>query len=1677
MASDARPRSPPSGARRRRDFNRSPLVAPGAVRCSVRRAPPPRSCPCRCCSEEALAACLGRAAPDRRTLERLQRRLGRGARDERPSRHQRLQALTERLLPRAPAPLSAPALPAPPPVPPPRARHRHSPARGLSVDRCDDFDADNITLVRVEPRSIVGSYAQKTIPYRSASFSQGDFAQDEYYRGAAVRQRSIFDFGRRPAEADAVGAGAAPRDDAESSSIAADENTTEGGSVASVDSAVGSDEGLLAHASPAARSPPPDASPHKQLGARSLTHPLPRRIPSVREEGSADAGGSLPALMAPRVLHELREESDGSQADSAQAHSEGTSPLEPAQPFAFPPLPAPPPNACANLDCECASVPNTCDNTVSAVESSIPVPVYECIVKQWSKELPPEEPQRSDHASDGSLDRDKEDETITSEQVANLLAAVQNPCTPAPVGVRERRRPFDKIKRRKGIYITTASDDGGEEDNLTSINGCKRENSDASLQEMRLSTETRSSSLLGDKSDDSCTNGPPSPCPSDVPTLMWPRSEELRARRARFSQQSSDEREDDSYKTRRKYGVTSRGDSPSEAESDSCSRDRTASPSPFSPSDTSDVEAKRQQYMASRGPFGKNLEAPSRSMETSRRSFSDATVPSRKTSAGAAIPVNTRPRGPTHVRATSSPSKLVGVKPGADLLAELLRGSSEALSNSTAFDNVVFTLHQHNDTRTHVVVELYETEKSYVDALQILVKKYLQPLKSPENSGLLDAFLVDEIFYQVPAILNVHQVFLEQLRCRLEQWDLQQKVGDVFLEVFSKPTVMETYMSFICNLKKAKETIKSAAASRPAFARFLEAMAREHKGKLALDNLLIKPVQKFPGYKLLIQRLVKHTDQSHPDHKYLLDAQKEILELLELINCTERESLEQEQQQQTLRELEQVIEGLSNLAAADRTFLRHEPVTMPAAQGAVKDRALFLFNDTLLITSVKRRTGTIKKPIPTYQTNIVSQMEGNKYKLLMRISLADLEIVTAKEESARRVAAEVAALRADVGTLARMAELAAGLHAAAARAPLDDLLRAHLAALGRQLAARHAAHSELCCLELAPYVPRAPENFTVIFSKPEKRSSWEELINETKQKLCEYAGARPAPQFLSPVPIRKTRAGLQFTCAAPTRPPPGHPPAVWVCNSDGYVGQVCVLTLGARPQVSSCNGVCNARILCVACVPAPAPAPAPAAAAPAPAGPAHDAAAHLLTSTSSLNSISSVKPGISISDPDDSCKNIRLDSSSSSEEEDEGSSTSETQEAECPGPPAGPPPPRPPPSHAKSLSSPHTGRSPAPALPVVKSSSNPAVDKTPMGVAAGAMGGGAGVTGGAGGASEDRFQPTMWLGTEDGCVHVYNCGDNVRLKKNKLKLHHPAAVHYILYIEGKVFVALGNGELVVYCRDIDGAWAERARVSLVAGNTGSAGGGAGGAGGAGGSGAIAGMLVWGGRLWCATNSCIKIVDPHTLQVEETFQISSESKPISHMAAWGGAVWLALHNAAVLRCYRAASREMLAEINITPHVTKMLHGCDDIIRQHKAACLRVTALLAHGGSLWVGTSAGVLLTAPLARDAAPPALAGTFTIPGVPYGHTGHVRFLTVVENPVPPKQSTQKSTQPSLKTKALSRRSANADKLQKQAETSQVNQETLVISGGDGYEDFRSSSNTEDAGREDSTNHLLLWRV
>lgn len=107
----------------------------------------------------------------------------------------------------------------------------------------------------------------------------------------------------------------------------------------------------------------------------------------------------------------------------------------------------------------------------------------------------------------------------------------------------------------------------------------------------------------------------------------------------------------------------------------------------------------------------------------------------------------------------------------------------------------------------------------------------------------------------------------------------------------------------------------------------------------------------------------------------------------------------------------------------------------------------------------------------------------------------------------------------------------------------------------------------------------------------------------------------------------------------------------------------------------------------------------------------------------------------------------------------------------------------------------------------------------------------------------------------------------------------------------------------------------------------------------------------------------------------------------------------------------------------------------------------------------------------------------FCLPlGLVYGHTGHVRFLTSVEmsGSVGPKveagreftgEGSAADRPGGISIHDIHRRSSMA------ATTATMASRMLVISGGDGYEDFRNSAANEGAGRDDSTNHLLLWQV
>ncbi|KAH8295057.1 hypothetical protein KR018_006438, partial [Drosophila ironensis] len=987
------------------------------------------------------------------------------------------------------------------------------------------------------------------------------------------------------------------------------------------------------------------------------------------------------------------------------------------------------------------------------------------------------------------------------------------------------------------------------------------------------------------------------------------------------------------------------------------------------------------------------------------------------------------------------------IKPTPALLAELLKGSSENMISEQRQKTIA-------DTRTYVVQEIYRNEQSYVESLQTVVVKYLKPLKAPEHAGMIDTRTVDEIFFMVPDILEIHEKFLADLKNRLDDWDVTQKVGDAFMDTFSKLEVLEVYTSFVNNCNRAKNAIRSMKHQRPSFSKFLESTSREHKGKLTLDNLLIKPVQKFPNYELLFQRLIKHTDHEHPDTKHLQDVLKLVHDILVHINCKEREIMENGQREATLRELEGVIEGVTDLIAPDRQFLLFDLVSMPSGQGARKDRGFFLFNDLLVLTSIKKRSGTIRKPNTSIcPGTVASTLDTNKYKFLTKISLDCLEIVKAKDENIKRIVSEIETLADDCSKLQQITDITVSL-----KYPhqyLEDVIRELHRDVQRQLSERQTNDTQLNMLELTVSSPNGNQKLTVVFSKTEKRTQWEETFIEAKQKLAATLERHPIPEFLTSIPIRKTRAGLQFTCAAATL---SENRDVWVCNSDGYVGQVCIMSLHPEPNVTSCNGVCNARILCVASVPAYSSAASSRNSSGEHQEKEKDEKdkrrdpAHQPQQQSYTQQLRDYRKSISPS----------FQSASNS-----ATATPEKKKTPTPTPLA---------VGGEAADATTTGSSDT-QLELNLSSSDDEPEANAAASAAGSLNVGGGAVAVPGATLSDRVpspapsyhghqdsnpeegesnQSTMWIGTEDGCIHVYNSTDNIRIKKNRIKIEHHSAVYSILYLDNRVFVSLANGDICVYLRDGATSWNTCSSHCLSIGTVTSP---------------VTKLLNVNGRLWCSIQGIIKVLDVETLTVINQIQISSDSKPITNMTVSNNHVWISIQNSAHIKCFHSNTHQLITEVNLAPAVNKMLSNCDEIIRQHKAACLRVTSLLCCKDLIWIGTSAGVLLTIPAQGYEK----GGINIVPtGIPHGHTGHVRFLTFVETT-------------GLEGVSSARESGGgtSDEYSKQgsikhSKSKSETNNTLIISGGDGYEDFRNSganSLSEIAGREDSTNHLLIWQI
>nr|XP_028561141.1 C-Jun-amino-terminal kinase-interacting protein 3 isoform X8 [Podarcis muralis] len=362
--------------------------------------------------------------------------------------------------------------------------------------------------------------------------------------------------------------------------------------------------------------------------------------------------------------------------------------------------------------------------------------------------------------------------------------------------------------------------------------------------------------------------------------------------------------------------------------------------------------------------------------------------------------------------------------------------------------------------------------------------------------------------------------------------------------------------------------------------------------------------------------------------------------------------------------------------------------------------------------------------------------------------------------------------------------------------------------------------------------------------------------------------------------------------------------------------------------------------------------------------------------------------------------------------------------------------------------------------------------------------------------------PTMWLGAQNGWLYVHSAVSNWKKCLHSIKLKD--SVLSLVHVKGRVLVALADGTLAIFHRGEDGQWDLSNYHLMDLGHT---------------HHSIRCMAVVYDRVWCGYKNKIHVIQPKTMQIEKSFDAHPRRESQIRQLAWiGDGVWVSIRLDSTLRLYHAHTHQHLQDVDIEPYVSKML-GTGKL----GFSFVRITALLIAGNRLWVGTGNGVVISIPLtetvvlhrgqllglrANKTSP--TSGEGNRPGgiihvygsddsndksassfIPYcsmaqaqlcfhGHRDAVKFFVSVPGNV----------LATLNGSVLDSPSENPSTATIEAEGQKL-KNVLVLSGGEGYIDFRIGDGEDDETEENAgeatqvkpilskaeRSHIIVWQV
>nr|CAD2187080.1 unnamed protein product [Meloidogyne enterolobii] len=202
--------------------------------------------------------------------------------------------------------------------------------------------------------------------------------------------------------------------------------------------------------------------------------------------------------------------------------------------------------------------------------------------------------------------------------------------------------------------------------------------------------------------------------------------------------------------------------------------------------------------------------------------------------------------------------------------------------------------------------------------------------------------------------------------------------------------------------------------------------------------------------------------------------------------------------------------------------------------------------------------------------------------------------------------------------------------------------------------------------------------------------------------------------------------------------------------------------------------------------------------------------------------------------------------------------------------------------------------------------------------------------------------PLMWIGTESEYIYIYSSVKDWRKCLRCIKM--PDAVLSILHSNGRVFVALANGCIAVFHRDMKGRWSDIGFHLMQIGPS---------------DASVCYLHQVYGKIWAACKNCIVVFDPVTLRVDNIFPAHPrKDSKIRQFAHYGSGVWISIRLDSTIRLFHAETCQHLQDLDVESFITKML-GPNKL----DLVLLRITSLSILDKRIWIGIGSGIIVSIP------------------------------------------------------------------------------------------------------------------